>query len=79
MSDDGNGIRYTTKEAIEALRAEMTARFDKQDDTLEQLGADVSQLKEFRASIKDSLKLIAFIITTAVAISMGLLYSGVLH
>ena len=77
MTDEGNGVRYTTREAIDNLRAEMLSEFKDLKRDVQTIQDDVSELKEFRRSIKDSIKVVAFVITIAVTISMGLLYSGV--
>ena len=77
MSDETNGVRYTTREALDRLRDEMLSEFAELKADVQAVQKDISELKEFRAAMKDSIKVLAFIITTAVAISMGLLYSGV--
>lgn len=81
---DSSDVRYTVREAIDNLRGELLAELrDVRDDIkdvksdVKMLSADVRDLKSFRGSVRDAVKVIAFIITTAIAVSAVLVYSGV--
>jgi hypothetical protein len=85
MADEpnGNGVRYTLKEALAELRTELLGAInDVRDDVgdvkndVKNLAQDVADLKGFKSSLWLAAKIMAFTLTTAIAISGVLLMAG---